>query len=261
MSDSDTGSDKSGGKRKKIKSLFKSSLTLTQTSLHQTRHALEHTLGLGPKPNAIPPGEPLYTCPPRPVLIGWHPVAGTAGKWFAERTRLGHWITEKVSRYPDPSQHWAVLVGDYCHELWMDERLDVIYNNGPVAAETWRTFPVGETRLNDEALRRAGEDVIAQMRAKKPGYNLISNNCQNFALELLEAIQVRHAERTEFATTLAVVQTATGSGKVRDLFRERTPSEVAREVVENEEGGIVGLARRLMEEHTRKLENTAGHGA
>lgn len=28
-------------------------------------------------------------------------------------------ITEKIHKYPDPTQHWAVLVGDYCHELWM----------------------------------------------------------------------------------------------------------------------------------------------
>jgi hypothetical protein len=28
-------------------------------------------------------------------------------------------ITEKINKYPDPTQHWAVLVGDYAHQLWM----------------------------------------------------------------------------------------------------------------------------------------------
>jgi hypothetical protein len=28
-------------------------------------------------------------------------------------------ITDKINRYPDPTQHWAVLVGDYAHQLWM----------------------------------------------------------------------------------------------------------------------------------------------
>jgi hypothetical protein len=217
---------------------------------------LEHSLGLGHKPNVIPPAAPYTNGPARPVLIGWHPVAGDAGKWLAEKTKLGAWITEKVHRYPDPSQHWAVLVGDYCHELWMDERLDIIYINGRVADEQWRTFPVGETRFNDEALRQAGEMVIHKMRQSKPGYNLISNNCQNYALLMLDAIQIGQAARTEFATTLAVVQTATGSGKVRDLFAEKPPSEQAAMMAEAEKGNpIVALARRLMDEHTSKLDS------
>jgi hypothetical protein len=80
---------------------------------------VEHAAGLGPKPNVIPHGEINITGEPRPVEIGWHPVAGLAGKWFAEKTGLGKLITEKINNYPDPTQHWAVLVGDYCHELWM----------------------------------------------------------------------------------------------------------------------------------------------
>jgi hypothetical protein len=81
---------------------------------------LEHSLGLGPKPNVIPDSEGIeITGEPRAVQIGWHPVAGFAGKWFAEKTGLGKFITERVHKYPDPTQHWAVLVGDYVHELWM----------------------------------------------------------------------------------------------------------------------------------------------
>jgi hypothetical protein len=219
------------------------------------RLALEHSLGLGHKPNVIPPAEPDTHGPARTVEIGWHPVAGFAGKWFAEKTKLGAWITEKVHVYPDPSQHWAVLVGDYCHELWMDEKLDIIYVNGAVDREQWRTFRVGETRYNDEALRQTGEMVIYEMRRKKAAYNIISNNCQNFALRMLDAIQIGAAPRTQFATTLAVVQTATGRGRIRDLFAEKPPAEQVFIEATKKESPIVALAKRLMDEHTTKLDS------
>jgi hypothetical protein len=80
---------------------------------------LEHSLGLGQRPNVIPSAEGDINGELRAVEVAWHPVAGFAGKWFAEKTGLGKKITERVNHYPDPTQHWAVLVGDYCHELWM----------------------------------------------------------------------------------------------------------------------------------------------
>jgi hypothetical protein len=83
------------------------------------RRLVEHSIGLGPKPNIIPPGEASLSGDLRPVEIGWHPVGGFGGKWFAERTGLGKMITQNINRYPDPTQHWAVLVGDYVHQLWM----------------------------------------------------------------------------------------------------------------------------------------------
>ncbi|KAK4133903.1 hypothetical protein BT67DRAFT_381537 [Trichocladium antarcticum] len=267
MSDSETGSAKSApSKRKRMKSFFKEGLSRGKDELAKGRVLLEQSLGLGHKPSAIPAGEPDTNGPPRLVEIGWHPVGGSAGKWFAEQTKIGAWITESVHRYPDPSQHWAVLVGDYCHELWMDEQLDVIYVNGRVGDETWRRFPVGETRFNDEALRRAGEAVIRAMRARRPAYNLISNNCQNYALEMLDAIQAggpAAAGRAEFATTLAVVRTATGPGRVKDLFADKAPDEqVVVETVVKTPGSdnpIVALAKRLMDENTTKLDSH--HGA
>ena len=70
-------------------------------------------------PNVVPVTEPVLDGPPRSVEVGWHPVGGLAGKWFAEKTGLGKMITEKINKYPDPTQHWAVLVGDYAHQLWM----------------------------------------------------------------------------------------------------------------------------------------------
>ncbi len=67
----------------------------------------------------MPPGEPVIHGEHRSVEIGWHPVAGFGGKWFAEKTGLGKLITKSIHHYPDPTQHWAVLVGDYVHQLWM----------------------------------------------------------------------------------------------------------------------------------------------
>lgn len=165
--------------------------------------ALKHAAGLGSQPNVVPVTEPILEGEPRPVEVGWHPVGGLAGKWFAEQTGLGKMITDSINKYPDPTQHWAVLVGDYAHQLWMvsrhaqmmhypttcthvyvvsdcsadnalflfglrlrlsllllfskDENFDVIYTNEKVNREEWRTFKVGETRFNDDAVRRAGE--------------------------------------------------------------------------------------------------------
>lgn len=91
----------------------------SKEGLIQGKHALEQAAGLGHKPNVVPADDAVINGALRKVEIGWHPVAGMGGKWFAEKTGLGKLITEKVHKYPDPTQHWAVLVGDYCHELWM----------------------------------------------------------------------------------------------------------------------------------------------
>ena len=40
---------------------------------------------------------------------------------------------------------------------YRDENFDVIYTNAKVYPEEWHTFQVGETRFNDDALRRAGK--------------------------------------------------------------------------------------------------------
>jgi len=122
---------------------------------------------------------------------------------------------------------------------------------------------VGKTRFNDEALREAGkfhnhllvpilraatgEMTIYNMRQNRPAYNLISNNCQNFAIALLDAIHV--GAHKEFATTFAVYQRATGAGTVNDLFAETLP---------NDEGGDqkpVEVAQHVMEENTTKLDS------
>ncbi|KAJ7778009.1 hypothetical protein DFH07DRAFT_796957 [Mycena maculata] len=214
MTDAENPADndhESQSRRQKVKGLIKDEFL-------KGKLKLEHSLGLGNKPNAIPPADPDIKGPQRTVHLGWHPVAGFAGKWFAEKTGLGKLITAKTHRCPDPTQHWAVLVGEYVHELWMDEHLDVIYINEKVKPEEWHTFEVGKTRFNDEALRNAGEMAIFSMRQKQPGYNLISNNCQIFALQLLDAIQV--GKHREFATSFAVYQEAIKSpSKVVAFFK------------------------------------------
>ncbi|KAF2667224.1 hypothetical protein BT63DRAFT_442198 [Microthyrium microscopicum] len=247
--------------------------TFLKQGLLKGKLQLEHGLGLGHRPNVIPPDHSNISGDPRLVEIGWHPVGGFAGKWFAEKTGVGKMITEKINKYPDPTQHWAVLVGDYCHELWMDEHLDVIYINEKINKADWHTFEVGHTRFNDEALRHAGEMTIHKMREKRPGYNLISNNCQNFATVFLEAIKV--GAHREFATSFAVYQRTIGKGAVADLFADKSEA-TGQEDIDNQlniadkldeqahaNDELPGLhrqdtvqnAQHIMDENTTKLDS------
>jgi len=66
--------------------------------------------------------------------------------------------------------------------------------------------------------------VIAQIRQTTPAYNLISNNCQTYALRLLDAIKADGA--TQFPTTLNVYKALVGPEKVVDLFKP-TDAQVA----------------------------------
>ncbi|KAG4418733.1 hypothetical protein IFR04_008095 [Cadophora malorum] len=217
--------------------------------------ALQHSLGLGAVPNVIPPGEARLDGELRLVEIGWHPVAGMGGKWLAEQSGLGKMITKNIGTYPDPTQHWAVLVGDFVHQLWMDEDLDVIYNNELLVRDQWRTFEVGKTRFTDEALRQAAVMTIYKMRQERAAYNIISNNCQNFAVRLLDAIQV--GAHHQFATSFAVYQAATGDGTIKDLFVDAHPEE---QKIDPAAPGIqrtdtVQNAQHVMDENTTKLDN------
>ncbi|KAF4450158.1 pppde peptidase protein [Fusarium austroafricanum] len=229
--------------------------------------ALKHAAGLGSQPNAVPVTEPVVDGPLRPVEVGWHPVGGFAGKWFAEETGLGKMITEKINKYPDPTQHWAVLVGDYAHQLWMlimllkDENFDVIYTNAKIIREEWQTFSVGETRFNDDALRRAGESVIQSIREKQPAYNLITNNCQTYVLQLLDAIKV--GVNKEFGTTLAVYERVFGPGKIKDLFEGEQRPEGQAQIEPGTQAGTqmhpgrsdtVNFAQDVMNQNTNQLD-------
>jgi len=217
-----------------------------QKNLDKGELALKKAIGLGHQPNVIPEGKAVFKGKARPVEVGWHPVGGAAGKWFAEDTALGKMITEKISKYPDPTQHWAVLVGDYAHELWMDENFHVIYINEKIKREEWRTFEVGKTRFNDQAIRKTGESVIQSIRDKQPAYNLITNNCQTYALQLLDAIKA--SGDMEFGTTLAIYERIRGPGKVADLFSEAEGEEPTGRT------DSVSVAQQVMHDNTTQLD-------
>ncbi|KAJ8119331.1 hypothetical protein ONZ43_g3696 [Nemania bipapillata] len=211
-------------KTRMFKSLFKAGFSKGKKELVKGKLHVEHALGFSPErghqPNVIPPGEPGLVAESRIVVIGWHPVPG--GGWLAQ-TGLGQLISKKINNYPDPTQHWAILVGDYCHQLWMDENLDIIYTNGERAESEWTVYEVGKTKLNDEALRQA---------------------------EMLNAIQI--GKQRDFGTALAIFQRATGEGLVSDLFLEKLPE--AEEQDEKPPDEIVQHAFKVMDENTTKLD-------
>ncbi|KAJ4394007.1 hypothetical protein N0V93_003224 [Gnomoniopsis smithogilvyi] len=229
--------------------------TLLKDNLLKGKLMVTKELGLGKTPNVIPQDEVKIDGEPRTVELGWHPVAGPAGKWFAEQTRLGKMITEEIHKSPDPTQHWAVLVGDYVHQLWMDEHLDVVYTNQQLNRDDWHTFEVGKTRFNDEALREASEMAIFNMREKRASYNLINNNCQNFAMNLLDKIRI--GQHRQFATSFAVYQRAIGDGTIKDLFIESHPDEDPDDGIkpELEHHDTIQVAHQVMDENTTKLDN------
>lgn len=95
--------------------------------------------------------------------------------------------------------------------------------------------------------------TIFAMREKRPAYNLIDNNCQIFALRMLDAIQV--GKHREFATSFSVYQRAIGAGSIKDLFVDDHPDEQpGHEKPETPPQGTVPLAQQVMEEKTTQLE-------
>lgn len=91
------------------------------------------------------------------------------------------------------------------------------------------------------------------MRQKKPGYNLINNNCQTFAMAMLDAIQV--GAHIRFATTMEIYQRATGKGSIKDLFLENPPEEETEdEAVVAEHDSALSHAQQVMDENTTKLD-------
>lgn len=161
--------------------------------------------------------------------------------------------------------------------IGQDEQFHIIYINEVLKRDEWHTFNVGTTRFNDEALRQAGiilltpiwmtcntpltlssaaEMTIHNMQEKQAAYNLISNNCQNFADNLLNAIQV--GAHKQFATAFAVYQRATGHGDIKDLFKadtgEHPDEQPDSEASEAGHQNVVHTAQQLMHDHTSKLD-------
>ena len=97
--------------------------------------------------------------------------------------------------------------------------------------------------------------MIHNMRQVRAAYNVISNNCQNFAVAMLDAIQI--GAHIEFATSFAVYQRATGKGAIKDLFEDKHPEE---QKVNEERPGLqridtVQNAQQVMDENTTKLDD------
>jgi hypothetical protein len=91
------------------------------------------------------------------------------------------------------------------------------------------------------------------MREKQPAYNLINNNCQNFATLMLEKIKV--GSHREFATAFTVYQKAVGFGKVKDLFVEDHPDDHPEQRPQTPPEGTVQLAEKIMDEKTTKIDD------
>lgn len=100
----------------------------------------------------------------------------------------------------------------------------------------------------------SAEMVIYNIRQSRPGYNLITNNCQGFVNLLLDAIQAGGHKR--FADTFAVYQRATGKGKIMDLFID-PPAEDGTDQVPTEAGhdNAMQTAHQVMDENTTKLDH------
>lgn len=101
--------------------------------------------------------------------------------------------------------------------------------------------------------------TIHDMREKRPAYNLISNNCQNFAVNMLSNIQT--GAHREFGTSFAVYQRATGEGAIDDLWTDQ-PVENEPESLKEDEAQdtkqkrqeTLDLAQKVMDENTAKLD-------
>lgn len=100
-----------------------------------------------------------------------------------------------------------------------------------------------------------GEMVIHNMRETRPAYNVISNNCQNFAVLMLDAIQI--GAHHEFATTFAIYQRATGVGTIKDLFVDKHPEEQKTDSGRPDlyRMDTVQTAQQVMDENTTKLDD------
>lgn len=77
----------------------KDGLQMGKSEISDAKKSLQKTAGLGHKPNVVPDGPASINSDPRRVEIGWHPVAGSAGKWFADSI-IGAQIQQRTKNYP-----------------------------------------------------------------------------------------------------------------------------------------------------------------
>lgn len=82
-------------------------------------------------------------------------------------------------------------------------------------------------------------------------YNLVTNNCQTYSLQLLDAIKA--GGDIEFGTTLAIYDRLTGRGKVADLYIEDEP-EVVPAPPPAGRTDTVSFAQQVMNDNTNQLD-------
>lgn len=90
--------------------------------------------------------------------------------------------------------------------------------------------------------------VIENTRETQAAYNLISNNCQTYALRLLDAIKADGD--CKFPTTNDVYSRLFGPGKVMDLFTPMEGTEAQGQGGEN----AVSAAENIMAHETTQLD-------
>jgi hypothetical protein len=96
--------------------------------------------------------------------------------------------------------------------------------------------------------------TIYNIRHVRPGYNLITNNCQGFVNLLLDAILA--GGHKQFATTFAVYQRATGKGRIMDLFVDPPPEDgTGQEPTEAGHDNAMQTAHQVMDQNTTKLDH------
>ncbi|KAF5262409.1 hypothetical protein FOXYS1_6872 [Fusarium oxysporum] len=191
------------------------------------RHPLQKLGVAGKQENMIPPTLPSKSNPPREVLLGSHVVTGMIAKLIGAltpQTRVLP-ITFSSNPAPDPTHHWAILVGDYYHELSSDLDWIILYNNDKTSAQTFlggweKPMLIGKTTFNDEAIRQAAEDVI---KAMVPEYNVYNNNCQLFCMNLADVIcDGGHATPTTSWQMIPALQSEPAK-RVREIALKYTP--------------------------------------
>ncbi|EAU80489.2 hypothetical protein CC1G_11844 [Coprinopsis cinerea okayama7 len=147
-----------------------------------------------PKPSVIPEGPVDKNCAEhRPVLIGTLRLQALRGI-FPKGTPFKYLMGLFGSKpsLPSPTEHWAVVVGGYYHELVIKTGNAVGYENGEaknldeLRKQNWQFYEIdGITAFNDAAIYEAAKESIEMM--PQP-YDLWKNNCQTFVINLLNKI-------------------------------------------------------------------------
>ncbi|TFK43225.1 hypothetical protein BDQ12DRAFT_661928 [Crucibulum laeve] len=193
-----TVTDPAGGDPSPVVIDSHSMLRATPLRLGGSIRSSSRSSGLGKGPDKVPPG-PINKneSEARRVHIGYHPIGGGVGNFFSKALGAPMWM-----------QHWAVIVGDYYHELNADESMTVVYQNGILKDANFTVTDAGYTTFNDRAIVEAGECFLltffeGELAIKKMDqkYRLKDNNCQKFAIYLLD--EICQAGRRKFETSYA----------------------------------------------------------